>query len=196
MGGTVCGAFTSGQLMRRTWRYKPFTLVGLAMSTLAFALLATMSDATPPWAAMIYMGLLGIGTGMSMPAMLVAVQNAAELRDIGIATATVAFFRSLGGSFGAAILWSILLAALARHLAAAGGGVGTALLEGGQEAMASLPPAARALLVPALVESFHLVFAIGAVIAAISVVATFFLKEVPLRTVPATSLARETEPKK
>jgi EmrB/QacA subfamily drug resistance transporter len=182
MGGTVIGAFTSGRLMRRTGRYKAFPLIGLTMATLAFALLATMDAATAPAFAMVYMGVLGIGIGMSMPVMLVAVQNAAEARDIGIATATVAFFRSLGGSFGAAILWSVLLAALARSLAAAGGGaLGTALLQGGPAAMAALPVAQRALLMPALTRAFHLAFALSAAIAAASVVTTLFLEERPLR---------------
>jgi hypothetical protein len=131
---------------------------------------------------MVYMGLLGIGTGMSMPVMLVAVQNAAEARDIGVATATVSFFRSLGGSFGAAILWSVLLAALARHLAASGGDPGMSFLQGGPEAAAQLPPAARAMLIPALEQSFRLVFAIGAGIAAVSAIAALFLREIPLRT--------------
>jgi MFS family permease len=182
MGGTVIGAFTAGQLMRRSGRYKAFPLIGLVLGTLAFVLLATMDQATAPTRAMAYMGLLGIGIGMSMPVMLVAVQNAAELRDIGVATATVAFSSSLGGSFGAAILWSALLAALERHLAAGGSKVGTALLAGGPDAIAHLPQAERALLIPALVQSFHLVFGIAALIAAVSVAAALFLKEVPLRT--------------
>jgi hypothetical protein len=168
--------------MRRSGRYKVFPLIGLALSTLAFVLLATMDQATAPPLAMVYMGLLGIGIGMSMPVMLVAVQNAAELRDIGVATATVAFSRSLGGSFGAAILWSALLAALDRHLAAAGSTVGTALLAGGPDAIAHLDRSERALLIPALVQSFHLVFGVAALIAALSVATTLFLKEVPLRT--------------
>jgi len=182
MGGTVVGAFTAGQLMRRSGRYKVFPLIGLVLSTLAFGLLATMDQRTAPTLAMLYMGLLGIGLGMSMPVMLVAVQNAAELRDIGVATATVSFSRSLGGSFGAAILWSALLAALERHLAAAGSTLGTTLLAGGPDAIAHLDPAERALLIPALAQSFQLVFAIAALIAALSVAATLFLKEVPLRT--------------
>jgi predicted MFS family arabinose efflux permease len=182
MGGTVVGAFTSGQLMRRSGRYKVFPLIGLVLATLGFVLLATMDQATAPTLAMVYMGLLGIGLGMSMPVMLVAVQNAAELRDIGVATATVAFSRSLGGSFGAAILWSALLAALERHLAAAGSTLGTALLAGGPDAIAHLNPSERALLIPALAQSFHFVFGIAALIVALSVAATVFLKEVPLRT--------------
>jgi EmrB/QacA subfamily drug resistance transporter len=194
MGGTVVGAFTSGQLMRRTGRYKVFPLIGLAASTLAFVLLATMDAATPPRAAMAYMGLLGVGIGMSMPVMLVAVQNAAEPRDIGVATATVAFSRSLGGSFGAAILWSVLLSALERHLAAGGGGLGTAMLAGGPDAIAHLPASQRALLIPALVQSFHLVFGIAALITAASVGMTLFLKEVPLRTTASIVVAQRKTP--
>jgi EmrB/QacA subfamily drug resistance transporter len=185
MGGTVVGAFTAGQRMRRTGRYKVYPLIGLAAGAGAFALLATMTEATPPTLAMVYMGVLGVGIGMSMPVMLVAVQNAAEPRDIGVATSTVAFFRSLGGSFGAAILWSLFLAALARALAGAGGGLGSDVLQGGPEAAAHLPAAQRALLVPALVHAFHLVFAIAAAIMALSVVASLFLPERPLRTTPA-----------
>ncbi|MGO8914557.1 MAG: MDR family MFS transporter [Stellaceae bacterium] len=184
MAGSVVGAFTSGQMMRRTGRYKIFPLIGLSASALAFALLATMSEATAPSTAMAYMGVLGLGVGMSMPVMLVAVQNASEPRDIGVATATVAFFRSLGGSFGAAILWSIFLAALARGLAASGGGFGVELLQSGPDAAAQLSPQQRALLIPALVRAFHLVFAIGAAVTALSAVVSLFLRELPLKTTP------------
>jgi len=185
MAGTVVGAYTAGQLMRRTGRYKAYPLIGLSASTLAFALLATMDATTAPTTAMAYMGLLGTGIGSSMPVMLVAVQNATEPRDIGVATATVAFFRSLGGSFGAAILWSVFLAALARGLAVAGGALGVEVLQSGPDAAAHLTPAQHALLMPALVSAFHLVFAISAVLTAVSVVISAFLKELPLRTTPA-----------
>ena len=186
VGGTVIGAFAAGHMMRRTGRYKLFPLLGLSASTIAFALLATMDASTVPWLAMIYMGLLGTGAGTSMPVMLVAVQNAAEARDIGTATGSVSFFRSLGGSFGAAILWSALLAALGRDLIAAGGGeLGTAILRGGPEGASQLSPHDRALLMPALVHSFHFVFVLGAAITAASVAMAFFLKELPLRTTPA-----------
>ena len=185
MAGTVIGAFSAGQMMRRTGRYKIFPLIGLSASAAAFALLATMTAATQPGTAMVYMGVLGIGIGASMPVMLVAVQNASEPRDIGVATATVSFFRSLGGSFGAAILWSVFLTALARALAAAGGGIGVEVLQSGPQAATQLAPAQHALLVPALVQAFHLVFAISAAVTALSVVVSAFLRELPLRTTPA-----------
>ncbi|HZB93130.1 MAG TPA: MDR family MFS transporter [Stellaceae bacterium] len=188
MGGTVVGAYATGQFMRASGRYKLYPLVGLTAGAFAFALMATMGTATSPATAMVYMGILGIGIGSSMPVMLVAVQNATEARDIGVATATVAFFRSLGGSFGAAILWSALLAALARHFA---GAASLAVLQGGPDAAAQLTPQQHALLIPALTQAFHLVFAICAVIMAASVAATLFLPELPLRTTPAHSSVGE-----
>jgi EmrB/QacA subfamily drug resistance transporter len=184
MAGSVIGAFASGQAMRWSGRYKLYPLVGLTGGATAFALMATMNAATASGLAMAYMGVLGIGIGSSMPVMLIAVQNAAEPRDIGVSTATVAFFRSLGGSFGAAILWSVFLAALARHLP---GGAGMTLLQSGPDAAAGLSPEQHALLVPALVQAFHLVFAICAAVMAASVVVTLFLRELPLRTTPARS---------
>lgn len=183
MGGSVVGAFTSGQRMRHSGRYKLLAVSGLAMSALAFALLATMDATTRPSIAMAYMALLGTGIGMSMPVMLVAVQNAAEPRDIGSATASVAFFRSLGGSFGAAVLWSVLVAALAARLG--GSELGNNLLEGGAGAVTQLPVEQRAVLLAALAHSFQLVFALAALIATASVVATLFLKELPLRSAVA-----------
>jgi hypothetical protein len=85
----------------------------------------------------------------------------------------------------------VLLAALERHLAAGGGELGTALLAGGPDTIAHLHPSERALLIPALVQSFHLVFGIAALIAAVSVAATLFLKEVPLRTSTAVVAQRK-----
>jgi MFS family permease len=185
MAGSVVGAFGAGQAMRHTGRYKIFPLIGLTASAFSFALLATMTAATSPMTAMIYMGVLGLGLGSSMPVMLVAVQNATEPRDIGVATASVAFFRSLGGSFGAAVLWSIFLIALARGLAGAGGAVSLDLLQSGPDAAARLSPADHALLIPALVQAFRLVFAISAALTALGVAVTVFLRELPLRTTPA-----------
>jgi EmrB/QacA subfamily drug resistance transporter len=184
LGGSVAGSFAASQRMRHTGRYKQAPIVGLAVSTVGWLLLATMTQTTPGWLAGIYMGLLGAGIGSAMPMMMVATQNAAETRDIGVATASVTFFRSLGGSFGAAILWSILVYALGRHLAAMGAGgpeSGAALLRSGGPASTALPEA----LVPALAQSFSLVFIIGAAITAVSLVLICLIKEIPLRTTPA-----------
>jgi hypothetical protein len=117
--------------------------------------------------------------------MLVAVQNAAEPRDIGSATSAVNFFRSMGGSFGAAVLWSVLIIALNRELAAAGGALpenGFALLQGGPESLARLTPELRAAILPALATAFHAVFAAAAVLSLLGLIISAALRELPLRT--------------
>jgi EmrB/QacA subfamily drug resistance transporter len=180
MGGTVLGAYPAGQWMRHTGRYKLAPIVTLAGASLAFLLLATTGPATPPLLVAFYILLLGTGMGASMPVMLVATQNAADQRDTGAATGSVAFFRSLGGSFGAAALWSALLYFFNARLTELGEpNLAATVLQGGTVvAGAGLTPPVRA----ALAHSFDLAFIGGAIIMAISVVSAMLLKEIPLRT--------------
>jgi MFS family permease len=188
-GGSVVGAFTSGQIMRATGGYKRQPLVGLSLASLALIVLAAMTADTPPALIGAALALLGIGIGTTFPVMLVALQNAAEPRDIGAATSAVNFFRSMGGSFGAAILWSVLIIAFTRELAGSSGAglpeTGIALLQGGAEAFAKLSPALRATVVPALAGAFHAVFAATAVLSLIALGVASLLREQPLRTTPA-----------
>lgn len=182
MGGTVMSAYPTGQWMRHSGRYKGAPMLTLSFAVLAFLLLALTDSATPSWLVALFLGFLGIGIGGAMPATLVAAQNAAESRDIGAATASVAFFRSLGGSFGAALLWSVLLAAFEARLAQIGGrGMADALLRGGVGGTA-VSPALRAILPGALTHAFHLAFLFGAGIMVVSLVLTMVWKEIPLRT--------------
>ncbi len=185
MGGTVLGAYPTGQWMRHTGHYKKAPLLTLSFSIVAFVALAFVGETTPIWLVALVIAVLGVGIGGAMPATLVAAQNAAEARDIGAATAGIAFFRSLGGSFGAAFLWAIVLAALDARLAQVGaGGMANALLSGGGGAGA-VPPTARAVLPLALTHGFHLAFIAGAVIMALALALTLGWKEIPLRATVA-----------
>ena len=142
------------------------------------------------------LALLGAGVGATFPVMLVAVQNATDPRDIGAATSAVNFFRSLGGSFGAALLWSVLIIALSYRLSGNGApGLsenGITLLQGGAEAFAKLSPALRATALPALAGSFHVVFAAAAVLNLIALAIASLLRELPLRTSPSAMAPRPT----
>jgi EmrB/QacA subfamily drug resistance transporter len=182
MGGTVLGAYPAGQWMRLTGRYKKAPIVTLSGAVAAFALLATCGPSTPQLLVALYIGVLGVGIGGSMPVMLVAAQNAAESRDTGVATASIAFFRSLGGSFGAAALWSALLYFFDRNLAALGvPGFAAVALQGAEGRAAVLTPAARG----ALAQAFDWTYIGGAAIMLASVGLAMILKEIPLRTSPA-----------
>lgn len=187
MSGTVIGATIAGRLMRRTGRYKAIPPVGVGLAVIAFLLLATMNEHTSPVLVMVYLGLLGIGIGPTFPVMMIAVQNTCEARDIGVATSWVFFARSLGGSFGAALLWSGLLAALSARLDSEGhGALASALLHGGPTAAARMAPGDRLLILPALSHAFQVVFLAAAAITFVSFVLTFFLKEERLKSQPPT----------
>jgi MFS family permease len=181
MTGTVAGAYTTGRLMRRTGRYKPFPLIGLGCAIIAFALLATVTAATPRALSTLYMAVLGIGFGLVNPVLLVSVQNAAEPRDVGAATSAVAFFRSMGGSFGVAGLWTVLLMSL---------GGGFAAHEADPSALRAVGGASAG---AAVTHAFHVVFLVGAGIAVASLAVAWQLREIPLRTTPAAPGAAEAK---
>jgi hypothetical protein len=118
-----------------------------------------------------------------MAPLWVAVQNAAYFRDLGAVTGANGFFRALAGAFGVTLLWSMLLFAFERTVAADGHAAwGAALLRGGRAALAALPPDQRAVVVPALAHGFGFAFGIAALFAAAGFCATWALKEIPLRT--------------
>lgn len=188
---TVAGAITAGRLVARSGRYKIFPLTGFAIVIVAMLLLATVDAGTPLWLTALYMGLNGYGIGLVLPVTLVAVQNAVEPRDIGVGTASVSFFRSMGGSFGVALFGAVLLARLNHDLGGLPGGAalgmapGVDLLHGGAAALDSLPAALRAEAAAVIAASFHDLFRLGAAIAALALLAVTFLKEIPLRGGPA-----------
>src|SRR5208282_1361984 len=103
-----------------TGRYRIFPIIGLPLAGAAFGLLGFLTATSPAGLGPAIMGVLGVGIGMTMPVMLVSIQNAADPRDLGTATSSVAFFRSMGGSFGVAILWTVLLLVLEHQLAGRG----------------------------------------------------------------------------
>ncbi len=186
---SVLGAFSSGQIMRVTGGYKRPPILGLSLATLALISLVVMRADAPAALIAVSLALFGAGIGATFPVMLVAIQNAADPRDIGAATSAVNFFRSMGGSFGAAILWSVLIIALGAALARSGTpalpGNGIALLQGGGEAFANLSPDLKATVVPALAAAFHTVFAAAAGLCLIALGFAVLLREQPLRTTAA-----------
>jgi EmrB/QacA subfamily drug resistance transporter len=195
LGGMPIGATFSGRMMGRLRHYKVLPIFGLIACAAAYLLFATVTVATAAWVTACYMALLGFGLGLVAPMMMIIVQNAAMAEDLGAATSAVAFFRSMGGSFGAAALWAVLMAALGHELAtgAAGAGLpplGPDFLHAGSTALSALPPASRAMAAAALSRSFHIVFLVGAGLALATIVITFFLQEQPLRGGPAPQAKR------
>src|SRR5207253_3421198 len=97
-------------------RYKIYPVVGTAMITIGLYLLSTMGVGTSHLVSSAYMVFLGLGMGMIIQVMVLAVQNAVEHRDLGTATGVESFSRSMGGAFGVAMYGAILNNRLAYYL--------------------------------------------------------------------------------
>src|SRR5439155_12869666 len=111
----------------RTGRYKVFPVVGTAVIAVGLYLLSTLHVGTAHVVSSAYMAILGAGLGMIIQVMVLAVQNSVPHSDLGTATATETFTRSMGGAFGVAAFGAILSNRLAANLAHSLPGAGRGL---------------------------------------------------------------------
>ncbi len=107
MLGLLGSAITSGRLVTRWGRYKIFPILGTAMMTLGAYLLSFVDASLNGWILALYMFVFGVGLGLIMQVLVVAVQNAVSYEDLGVATSSATFFRMIGGSFGTAVFGAI-----------------------------------------------------------------------------------------
>jgi EmrB/QacA subfamily drug resistance transporter len=192
MGGLLITSITSGQLITRTGRYRPFPIAGTAIMVVGLYLLSTMNPQTTRIVASGYMFVLGLGLGLVMQVLVLAVQNAVPYEDLGVATSGATLFRSIGGSVGTAVLGSIFSNRLSAELAAvlpasAAGSVGTGAGLN-TAALRRLPGPLHADYLTAFTHALSTVFEVAAGIAAIAFLLSWALEQRPLRdTVAAAS---------
>ncbi len=186
--GLLLTSVASGQLIARLGRYKVYPIVGTAAMTVALYLLSRLTETTTSLVMDLYFFVLGFGLGLILQVLVIAVQNSADYADLGTATSSVTFFRTIGGSFGVAIFGSIFSNRLVSELAASlhgaplPPGFSPATAQANPEALKKLPAALRILVLHAYTLSFHTVFLAAVPVAAAAFVLTWFLREVPLRT--------------
>ncbi|QQR50876.1 MFS transporter [Candidatus Saccharibacteria bacterium] len=101
-----------GQIVSRTGRYKAFIVAGFVIATLSILSLVTLQPDSPYWHEAVSMVFIGIGMGMAMPILNLAVQNEFEQKDLGAATSSVQLFRGLGSTVGTAFMSGILTAGI------------------------------------------------------------------------------------
>jgi EmrB/QacA subfamily drug resistance transporter len=197
MVGLLTASIASGQVISRVGRYKIFPVTGTALAAIAMMLLSTLGPQTSRVLLSLYMVILGAGLGMVMQVLVLAVQNSAQRRDLGVATSSATFLRSIGSSFGVAIFGAIFSSQLATNLrlrlpaSALSGTLNPTSLQGNPAALAKLPAAIHTGLVTAVSDSLHVVFLTAVPILVIAFVITLFLREVPLgaRAKPAVAAA-------
>jgi MFS family permease len=185
MGGILVAATGAGQVISRIGRYKPFPVTGMATMGLGYFLLSTMGTTTPRPAYSGFMFVTGVGVGLCMPVLVLAVQNAVEHRDLGTATSALTFFRSMGGAFGVAVLGALfnsrlsdLFAALPR---ASLEGISPSRLKASPATIHSLPTGARASVIGAYADALSAVFLVAVPVCVLAFIVVSRLRETPLR---------------
>jgi EmrB/QacA subfamily drug resistance transporter len=183
MAGVLVTSIGSGQLISRFGRYKVFPIAGTAVAFVGLLLLSRLGTNTSTLAADLYMVVLGLGLGLIMQVLVLAVQNAVEYAHLGVATSTATLFRSMGGTIGVPIFGAIFSNQLASHLKRALPPelIGHLPPHLGPSQIDQLPPAIRDPYIAAWDAALRPIFLIAAGVAALGFVLTWFLKELPLR---------------
>jgi EmrB/QacA subfamily drug resistance transporter len=180
--GLLITALISGQIVGTTGKYKPFPIAGTAVTGVGLFLLSRMDEFTPILVQEIFMFILGAGIGLVMQVLTIIVQNTADYRDLGAATSGVTFFRTLGSSFGAAVMGTIYANETSSRLPAA---LAQAKVPpsaiANPEDVHALPPAARDPIVHAYAQSLHSVFLWAVPVAAVGLVVALVLPQVTMR---------------
>ena len=199
VAGIMTGAMSSGILIGRTGRYKIFPLVGIVLMTVALVGLSFVVDADASFLSLVpFMVLMGLGLGLNMQPVILAVQNAVSPREMGVATSSVTFFRQMGGTIGTAVFLSVLFTRLPRDIESAVGDAVTAdpslgerlgqALGGGTPDLSDtsfiqrLPEALALPFKVGFSNSIDVVLLIAAAVVALGFVVLWFLPELPLRT--------------
>jgi EmrB/QacA subfamily drug resistance transporter len=188
MAGLLVAAVLSGRAISRIGRYKAFPIAGTAVLVVGMFLLSRLEVSTALWIASAYMVVVGVGLGLVMQVLVLVVQNDVRPQEIGVATSTATFFRSVGGAFGVALFGTIFASRLANGLEQLPRRI-TARLGSGvhlnPEQARHLPPAVHTDFLNAFAHALHGVFLFGMAMAAVPFILSWFLKEVPLRTTVA-----------
>ncbi|MDQ6875093.1 MAG: MFS transporter [Actinomycetota bacterium] len=191
MVGVLAASIGSGRLITRVGRYKVFPIVGTGLMAVGLLLLSLLKVHTSQWMISADMLVLGLGLGCVMQVLVLAVQNAVDRRDMGTATSSTAFFRTLGGAFGTAIFGAVLTARLhywAPKLlpSAAGGhlpgkgGSGSSLFNDPQ-AIKALPGVIHDAVLEMFVRSIHTVYLVALPVVIVGFVLALFLREQKLK---------------
>ncbi|HEY6407969.1 MAG TPA: MDR family MFS transporter [Ktedonobacteraceae bacterium] len=176
--GLLGTSVLSGILVSRTGHYKIFPVIGTAVMVVGFFLLSRLDAHTSTLLTSLYLLVFGIGIGLTMTVLTIAVQNTSEYRDLGVATSGITFIRTLASSLGVAVFGTIFTSSLTSHLPA---GMNPALAQNPLAAVHVLPPPLATEYINAFVSSLQLIFLVAIPLALAGFVVSLFLRDVALR---------------
>jgi EmrB/QacA subfamily drug resistance transporter len=178
--GMLVSSVISGRLISKTGHYRKFPIIGTLLLTIGLWLFSHLTLTTSHVVLSLWMLVIGAGLGMFMQVATLAVQNSTRKEDLGSATSTVTFFRSIGSSLGGAVFGTILVSRLTHHIheaiPQAGGLTNTAISSG----VANVPPEVKQVVLQSYVSSFHDMFLLAIPFAVAAFIVALFLRETPM----------------
>lgn len=186
--GLMSASIISGRTISKTGKYKIFPIMGTLIMTLGLWLFSHVSLTSSQWMLSLWMLVLGAGIGSFMQVPTLAIQNTVDRKNMGTATSSATFFRSMGSALGGAIFGTILISRLTHHLesilpAAKGAGhIVSSSLEGGTSALAGAPAYVRNDVMLSFVSAFHDMFLLAIPFSIAAFLTALFLRETPLRS--------------
>ncbi|MGW8066781.1 MDR family MFS transporter [Streptomyces ziwulingensis] len=185
LGAMLVTSMVAGRVTTHTGRYKIFPVAGGVLMTVGLYLLSLMDTDTSRFTSGVYMAVVGLGMGCLMQITMLVAQNSVEMKDMGVASSSTTLFRTLGSSFGVAIMGALFNHRVQDVMAQKAGALGTKVTEQSAQldaaSLAKLPEAARVAYQDAVSAGTHGAFLLGAVVAVAALVAAVFVTEVPLK---------------
>ncbi|MGH9080921.1 MAG: MDR family MFS transporter [Acidimicrobiales bacterium] len=187
IGGMLLTFIVSGRLVTSTGRYKVFPIVGTAVLAIGLLTLTQLGPHTPYGEVAVFMFITGLGIGLVMQVLVVAVQNAVPYSALGVATATSTFFRTIGGAFGVAVLGAVFANQLISQLELHATAAGLKLISGSNltanpAQIDHLPSAQRTFVINAFSHSVETAFLVAVPFVILGFILSWLIKEIPLRT--------------
>jgi Na+/melibiose symporter-like transporter len=196
MLGILFVTVTSGRVISKTGKYRIFPILGTITMALGILLMTQLGTNTPFWQIALFSMIIGAGLGASMQTIVIAVQNAVEYKDLGIATSSNTFFRSLGGAFGTAIFGTILNQQVSSNLESGFADLASKnpeqlanldptlvdSLRSNTEAISTLPAVVQSTVLESFASAFQTVFWAALPVVVLGFVFALFLKEKPLQS--------------
>jgi MFS family permease len=181
----MCTSVAVGQTIARIGRYRWFPVAGTSLLIVGMFLLSLLEVGTSYGFQFVALVVVGVGLGMINPVLVLAAQNAVQPKDIGVATSTNTFGRTVGSSFGVAVFGTIfatrLTDALSQGTSASVAGIVHSGINISRAQIAALPAPLRATFLSGFAHALHGVFLGGVVVAVLGFLLSLLLREVPLR---------------
>ena len=198
MGGLLVTSLLVGRMITKTGKYRVYPVIGGLVMILAMVLLSRLDSGTSKLESGVYMTVLGLGMGFLMQTSMLIAQNSVELKDLGVASSTATFARSIGGAFGVSAFGAIFMHRLQDLLAdkvgpqaaerLSGGGGGGAPI--GPETLGALPAQVRTAVVDSIAGAPSSVFLWAVAAPVLEPRLAIFIREVALRGGPETAQER------